>query len=560
MTVITTPIEATTQSFTVGGTPTTGPWAFSFHWFQKTDLVVTVGGVSVGQSGFSVSGGVAQEGGTIGGDITLAGAVSSTTVRVYRLVLAERIDNFSPAATAPLRDVDVSLNRLVAMIQDTQTNFSVGGGSGGSSLAPIADATILGNVSGATTTPVAISLSAIIDKTGLTRGSILYRGALFWSALGPGTNGDVLRTNGVGADPTWTATTNITTVLDADLDMLLFGDGRDGDVTVSGVVTLTQDMYYNNLTLSAGAALNPAGWRIFVKGVLDLTAAPAGAIGVSGGNGSAGSFASGGAGASTSQPAATIGGNSVSAGNGGGGTAGAGGTQAPTVTVTRHIGGPSGAGGAGGAGSSGAGGASRGATSSSPWCDIRRLTTEFAPWVTTAANLNQGGIPAPGGSGASGDGTNSGGGGGGGGQGGGCIALYARTINRGGSTAVGAIRVLGGAGGAGVPYIAGNTGGGGGAAGGGGGWLYLVCRSLTGSAATNALDATGGSGGAGGNGLGTGLGGNGGGAGGGGRIDVYNLGAGTRSITANGTAVAGAAASGITGGVATNPTAQRVNL
>ena len=131
MAVITIPGEGTDQAFSVGGTPTTGPWSFTFRYFQKADLVVLVNDVDVGQSGFSVVGSVALEGGWEGGVITLAAAVSNCTVRVYRLVEAERTDNFSPSAQVSMRDLDVSLNRIVAMVQDTRNNFSLAGGGGG---------------------------------------------------------------------------------------------------------------------------------------------------------------------------------------------------------------------------------------------------------------------------------------------------------------------------------------------------------------------------------------------------------------------------------------------
>ena len=48
------------------------------------------------------------------------------------------------------------------------------------------------------------NLSAAIDGAfGSTQGSILYRGASSWTALAPGTAGDVLSTNGAGAHPSW---------------------------------------------------------------------------------------------------------------------------------------------------------------------------------------------------------------------------------------------------------------------------------------------------------------------------------------------------------------------
>lgn len=47
------------------------------------------------------------------------------------------------------------------------------------------------------------TLTALIDTISSTRGSILYRGAAGWAALGPGTSGQELKTNGAGADPAW---------------------------------------------------------------------------------------------------------------------------------------------------------------------------------------------------------------------------------------------------------------------------------------------------------------------------------------------------------------------
>src|SRR5579863_10484186 len=68
-----------------------------------------------------------------------------------------------------------------------------------------------------------------------------------------------------------------------------FGDGSDGNVTINGVTTLSRDMFYANLTIAAGAALNTNGWRIYVAGTLDLTAASAGGISRNGNTGGAAS-------------------------------------------------------------------------------------------------------------------------------------------------------------------------------------------------------------------------------------------------------------------------------
>ena len=50
----------------------------------------------------------------------------------------------------------------------------------------------------------------------------------------------------------------------------LFGDGSDGDVTISAATTQTRDVYYRNLTINAGQTLNPGGFRIFVSDTLTL--------------------------------------------------------------------------------------------------------------------------------------------------------------------------------------------------------------------------------------------------------------------------------------------------
>jgi len=52
---------------------------------------------------------------------------------------------------------------------------------------------------------IASGASALLDGIGSTRGSLLYRGASAWAALAPGTSGQVLQTNGAGADPSWAA-------------------------------------------------------------------------------------------------------------------------------------------------------------------------------------------------------------------------------------------------------------------------------------------------------------------------------------------------------------------
>jgi hypothetical protein len=52
----------------------------------------------------------------------------------------------------------------------------------------------------------------------------------------------------------------------------LFGDASDGDVTISAFTTLSREMHYNNLTVTATGQLKPNGNRIFVRGTLTIAA------------------------------------------------------------------------------------------------------------------------------------------------------------------------------------------------------------------------------------------------------------------------------------------------
>lgn len=50
-----------------------------------------------------------------------------------------------------------------------------------------------------------VTISTVLDAISATRGTVLFRGATAWSALAPGTSGNVLTTAGAGADPSWLA-------------------------------------------------------------------------------------------------------------------------------------------------------------------------------------------------------------------------------------------------------------------------------------------------------------------------------------------------------------------
>ncbi len=127
-----------------------------------------------------------------------------------------------------------------------------------------------------------LTTSAILDLISSTRGTILYRGASGWAALGVGTDGYVLTTHSTGADPTWAAggggtalsansLTSLTgqtltmATLDGNADVLLVPHGS-GKVRIPAAGALfpgvNAGIFYNNDGGTDGVALVNANLRL----------------------------------------------------------------------------------------------------------------------------------------------------------------------------------------------------------------------------------------------------------------------------------------------------------
>src|ERR1700677_1257846 len=225
-----------------------------------------------------------------------------------------------------------------------------------------------------------------------------------------------------------------------------FGDGSDGNVSLtSGVTTVVRDMFYANLTLTGTAQINTGGYRIFVSGTLDITAASVGAIFNNGGAGSSATTQTGGL-VGTAAPGITVG-PAAAATAGATSVIGAGVEGAasgnPQNGGSTNIAGASGAGGPNAGPTAGATGRP-GVTAVHPF-PVRSYETELLRGITLI--VPGAGRPAP--SAGSGHGTTlaNGSGGGGGGAGGGIVAIWANNINRGASTPASCIQALGAMGG-----------------------------------------------------------------------------------------------------------------
>jgi hypothetical protein len=342
---------------------------------------------------------------------------------------------------------------------------------------------------------------------------------------------------------------------------LLFGTGADGSVTItSGTTTLSRDMHYTNLVLSGTGAINPNGHRIFVAGTLDISAAGAGAILVTGGVVSNAVGAAAGSGNGCQFPARDVplaapALNGVAGGTG----VGAAGTSSSAYNFAAN-GGQGGVGGGGGAGTSSGGSAGALAMTASYQPSFSTPTHGFSLFYGTCNTTFAGFSGSAGGAGG-GDGTNAGGGGGAAAPGGGSICLYARFIQRGTNSNAGIISAKGSNGGNGGNAAGGNAGGGGGGGGAGGGFVYIVAEAVLGSAITNAIDVSGGLGGAGGTGAGTGKGGTGGSGGCGGNYQIINLAAPSFTVGSfNAAGSAGGTTTTTTGGSGGSGATVRGNL
>ncbi len=253
----------------------------------------------------------------------------------------------------------------------------------------------------------------------------------------------------------------------------VFGDGSDGVVTLgAGTTTLTRDMYYDDLTVPNGATLAPAGYRVFVAGL--LTVGATGVIHVDGGAGSGTTGGAAGGGTAGTTPLS------------GGAAGGAGRTNAGLGTVgtasTVSLGG---SGGAGGLTTSFA--APAGGVATAPAAGLggyRHLAAAQGRATLGAGSVWTGGGGGGGGSCENGNTGTSGGGGGGAGV----LVIFARRVSN-----AGAIRANGGAGAAATLGNSTEISGGGG---GGGGGIYLVHREAVG-ATLGTVTASAGAGGAG---------------------------------------------------------------
>ncbi len=104
-----------------------------------------------------------------------------------------------------------------------------------------------------------VTASGVLDWIGATRGQILFRGASGWSALSPGTAGQVLSTGGAGADPSWATAAGSPFASDIVVNSISIGRGA-GNIATNvrmGVSALSSNTTGNqNVAIGEGSMLS----------------------------------------------------------------------------------------------------------------------------------------------------------------------------------------------------------------------------------------------------------------------------------------------------------------
>lgn len=158
----------------------------------------------------------------------------------------------------------------------------IGGGISGTvtvGFATVANNAILANLSGITAAPIGTTLSAILDSSITNvQGSLLFRTGANWTALGPGTAGQLLQTGGTSADPSWVAGggatayvyfTGITTaVIQNQKNVSSVVRNAPGDYTVTFTTPYPDALYVALVTYDA----NPNGLDAYLISTQSTTA------------------------------------------------------------------------------------------------------------------------------------------------------------------------------------------------------------------------------------------------------------------------------------------------
>lgn len=180
---------------------------------------------------------------SMSGDCTLtsAGAISCSSLNASNLTSGTIAAARMPAHTGDVTSTAGSVDLTIA--SSVVTNAK---------MANMATKTVKANTSGSSAAPSDVTLTTLLDNlAGATRGSLLYRGAINWTILTPGTSGYVLTSNGSGADPSWATVGGTGTVTSVGLSLPSIFSVSGSPVTTTGTLTATLASQTGNTFLAA---------------------------------------------------------------------------------------------------------------------------------------------------------------------------------------------------------------------------------------------------------------------------------------------------------------------
>ena len=209
-----------------------------------------------------------------GGTITSTGTIGLQSAGVTNAYLATMPAgtvkaNVTGGTAAP---TDATPSAVLDILGTTQGMTLYRGASSWAALPGSGTNTLL-SLSGSTSNPAWQTLSYMIDNaigSASAQGTVLYRGASSWSALAPGTAGQLLRTNGASANPSWYTVTGAGTVTSVDASGGTTGmTFTGGPITVSGTLTLSGTLIGTN----GGTGVNNGTKTITLGGNLTTSGA-----------------------------------------------------------------------------------------------------------------------------------------------------------------------------------------------------------------------------------------------------------------------------------------------
>jgi len=110
------------DQYSVGGTPTTGPWTISFPYFSEDDIKVYFDGtLKTITTDYTISG-TAVDDGFSGGTVTATSSQSDITVTIERDVPVERTTDF-PVGPFNVSTLNTTLDKIFAIMQWLETKI-----------------------------------------------------------------------------------------------------------------------------------------------------------------------------------------------------------------------------------------------------------------------------------------------------------------------------------------------------------------------------------------------------------------------------------------------------